>query len=265
MYTRCKSCGADMPFKRDVVDCPRCGGLIGKILRTERGDNAVRDQARPAGGKKKALRAQRRRALTHFRGVLQRDTPGYRLETESWTRRVRVTSDLPVGELLGISLPWQGVRAFDGVLDIWPEACKEIDRIRARVRAAADRRTQDPDGVLDELDPRFGAQSPGTSPLETMMDPMKQLREIKRLAERKKDPVAWATLANGYRVRSIRLPIESAARSIGPEKFNGMFTVRPGDWPEEFVAFIGGEMERLRARRTQSGKKVPSQYEAEDL
>ena len=262
MYTRCKSCRADVLYKPDVLQCPECGSLLGKLLRTARAESTAREKSRPAGGKKQARRVAALQNPATFRAVLRHDEGGLRLEAASGTRKVRVTSNVPAWALLDIALRWRATEGSDGVLDAWPEECGELKRIRTRLAAAAkeESRHQEP----SELDPRFCAQLPGTSPLEKMTSRMKQAREIDRLAELKDDPEAWATLANGYRVEGIRHAIDAAVLSIGPEKFASMFLIRPGDWPHAFVSFINAEMLALRAKRKKPGMRKASWYELDD-
>lgn len=87
--------------------------------------------------------------------------------------------------------------------------------------------------------PRFGPRAPGTSPLETMQgDLMAKAREIQRLAQRKDDHQAWSTLANGYRVPSLRGVLEQAMIDVGWKKIAGLVQSHPGDWPPELEEWL---------------------------
>ena len=92
-----------------------------------------------------------------------------------------------------------------------------------------------------------------------MTDAQQQIRRIQVLAVKRDDPAAWATLANGYRIKRLRPPLEGAMRNVGWDKIASLVAAHPNGWPGELLDWLAGE--RLAdSRRRAKGARTQQAY-----
>jgi hypothetical protein len=97
------------------------------------------------------------------------------------------------------------------------------------------------------INPALGPTKPGQSELEKLTGPAAQIRHIQVLASHRDDPRAWASLANGFRIRALREPIKAAIRDVGSDKVLNLVSSNPGAWPDGLEEFLVEERRRYLA------------------
>jgi hypothetical protein len=182
-------------------------------------------------------------------GRIERTPTGWLLRRPTSAVAVQVLGDLRPESLEGVQLRW----VFKGwvgveVAGVEPMDCAAVREIRLRQQA----RVQVGHGA--GYSALYGPKPVGTSPLERIAKPMDQLREIRRLAERKDDPAAWSALANGYRILAVRAPLEAAMKAVGWEHFAHLVASCTGQWPDGLKEWV--EVRRLEEHQRDRTKSA---------
>lgn len=258
MRYRCKECDVEMVLRPGFVRCSDCAAPIPVPLRIPSPHDAPRTRANSAHPSTvPVVKAQRkyrtnlsrvpslgssRRATSRIsaskppRGVLYRNGESWYMRWAAGgpNMRIRLEGDVPAELLADTPLAWHLDNSHGRPPIVRPLQCKELDRIRKKIVPAS--------AELARSKLSLGPDSPGTSALEIISDPMRQLRRINELSNSKDDPEAWAALANGYRIHRLRRPIEAAIRSVGVEKVRLVVLEHPGIWPDGLHEFLDNEM-----------------------
>lgn len=163
------------------------------------------------------------------------------------TERVQPSGALPASFLEGVLLPWR-VRDKARPPIVEPVDGRALKVLTVQFAYAA----PSPEARFRKIN--LGPTLPGTSELERIKDPRAQIERTRVLSEKKDDPEAWAELANGYRVKALRRPIEQAIKGIGWHKVLRLVTDHPvidggQTWPDGLYEFLQAERRRYLASR----------------
>lgn len=281
---RCKECRASHDFSPTVKKCPHCGAAVPDALRgtspakttgDARGEKARRRRAAEAAVKRvdedrpvpspfraSGTRGRRKEDERGLHGTLEFNGKSCRLHQASRTIMVVVVGSPSAASLNGYSGRWiQAGRTPEGLLEVRPAECREVHRLRL-VEDLAERTLATRRKIGGPLD-RYGPSTPGTSELEKMTDPRTQILRIQVLAVKRDDPAAWASLANGYRIPSLRRPLEGAMRSVGWEKIASLVAANPNGWPGELLEWLAEE-HRADASRRAKGERTKQAYQRDE-
>lgn len=281
---RCKQCRASHDFSPSVKKCPHCGAPVPEALRGTSpsrsksdafGDKARQRRAAEAAFKRAGevqsvsstssapTKARRRKEGEHgLHGTLEFNGGLCRLHQQSRTIRVVVVGSPNAASLDGYSGHWiQAGRTPGGLLQVKPAECREVQRLRLVEDLAA--KTLATRSRLGPTMERYGPSPPGTSELERIADPREQILRIQVLAVKRDDPAAWATLANGYRIKRLRPPLEGAMRNVGWAKIASLVTARPHGWPDGLLEWLAEE-QRADASRRAKGARTQQAYQRDE-
>lgn len=180
-------------------------------------------------------------------GVLEPLGAGWVLRTREGTTPVRPGGDIDPHLLEGRSLSYRLVAQVGSAPLAVPKETRALKQIRLMQSGPTQPQPRAEGGQRGR---GIGPQQEGTSPLELLSDDAReQMSRVAYFASRKDDPAAWSALANGYRIKRLRLPIESAMASVGWEKIDALTRDYPGQWPAGLRSWLDRQREDQGRRR----------------